>query len=200
MRIGGILYVLGFFSSMLTAQQPGSASLQSELSVQVVEGDGAINSIRFHRGHEPKVRVVSSSGEPVSEAAVTFLLPASGPSGTFGDSGLSLTVPTDSRGFAVGRGFRPNSVPGQFRIRVTTMWKGLPATAALVQTNAEPVVHTSHSKTIAIIAVIAGAGIGGAVAAASHKSGSTTPNSTTVSTVSTGGSIVSGSPSIGPPH
>ena len=188
------------FSVCLAAGQQAAPPTPPVLHVQVVEGDGAINSIRFHRAHDPVVRVVDPQGEPLSGATVTFLLPATGASGVFGDSGLSLTTQTDSRGIAAGRGLRPNTIPGQFRIRVTASWRGSAAAATLVQTNAEPVARSGHSRKIALIAVIAAAIAGGAVAAASaSKSGSPAPGATTGGT-ETGGSISAGTPSLGPPH
>src|SRR3989442_1467675 len=78
------------------AQQPA-------IAIRVVEGDRAINSIKLRRGHDPVVQVLDATGEPVTGAAVTFLLPASGPSATFADGGLSLTVQTDRRGMAAAR-------------------------------------------------------------------------------------------------
>jgi len=184
----------------VSAQEPREAPPQPtvvNINIGALEGDGAINSIRLRRAHEPVVRVADSGGEPLSGATVTFLLPATGPSGSFLDGGLSLTTQTDSQGRAVGRGLRPNSIAGQFRIRVTASWSGSEGAATLVQTNAEPVVKSSHSKTIAIIAIIAGAVAGGAAIAARGKS-SPSDNATTTSVA--GGSISPGTPSFGPPH
>jgi hypothetical protein len=189
MRCSGVFVLL---VGCLLAQAQESA-----VGIQVVEGDGAINSIRLRRAHDPVVRVVDAGGEPVAGAVVTFLLPATGPSGSFGESGLSLTVQTDSRGMAAGRGLRPNGIAGQFRMRVTTSWQGVPAAATLVQTNAEPVIKSGHGKTIAILAVVAGAVAGGAAVAA--RGGKSTP-ADQASTGATGGSISAGTPSVGPPH
>lgn len=173
--------------------QPGG---RKAATIQIVEGDGAINSIRLHRAHDPVVRVLGPDGEPGRGATVTFLLPARGASGSFGESGLSITVQADNGGVAVGRGLRPNNVAGQFQIRVITSWNGAASSATLSQTNAEPVAHAGRSKRIAIMALVAGAAIGGVAAAAAHKSGSSsqTPSS------SPPGSIASGNPSIGPPN
>src|SRR5436305_227835 len=77
---------------------------QGGVNIRVLEGDRAINSIKLGRGHDLVVQVVNAAGEPVVGAAVTFLLPASGASGTFSGSGLSVTVQTDRRGMAAGRG------------------------------------------------------------------------------------------------
>src|SRR5215213_7849798 len=114
-----------------------SAQTKASLEVRVVQGDHAINSIRLRRGHDPVVQVFDSSGEPLGNATVSFLLPATGPSATFGESGLSLTVQTDNRGMAVGRGLLPNRIEGQFRIRATASWRGEAASVILTQTNAE---------------------------------------------------------------
>src|SRR4051794_4011137 len=73
---------------------------QPSIALRVVQGDNAINSIRLRRGHDPVVQVIDPSGEPLRGATVSFLLPAAGPSGSFGESGLSLTVQTDDRGMA----------------------------------------------------------------------------------------------------
>src|SRR5438045_2773092 len=94
-------FTLLVLAALVHAQTP-------PVSLRVLEGDRAINSIKLHRGHDPVVQVVGASGEPIAGAAVTFLLPASGPSAAFSDGGLSLTVQTDARGMAAARGLRPN--------------------------------------------------------------------------------------------
>jgi hypothetical protein len=193
-----ILTVICACSIALAQQKIPESEPQAAPLLQIVEGDGAINSIRRHRGHDPIVRVTTSDGEPIAGASVTFLLPSAGPSGTFaGSEGISLTVESDGHGLAVGRGLRPNDVAGAFRIRVNTSWHGSPVAINLSQTNAEPVAHSSHTKAIVIIAVVVAAVAGGAVAATSgHSSSPSQPPPTT----SSSGSIVSGTPTIGPPH
>ena len=57
----------------------------AQVRIRVVECDGAINSIRFHRAHDPAVQVLDIAGQPVPGATVTFLLPANGPSAIFED-------------------------------------------------------------------------------------------------------------------
>lgn len=170
------------------------------IAIRVMEGDRAINSIKLRRGHDPVVQVVDASGEPVAGAAVTFLLPASGPSATFADGGLSLTAQTDRRGMAAARGLKPNRLEGQFRIRATTSWRGEAASATILQTNAEPFAKSSSSKWVVIAIVIGGAAAGGAVAA-THGSKSAAAPPPVGSVGSTGSStIVPGSPSFGPPR
>jgi hypothetical protein len=183
---------------LLAAQTPPPAA--SAIGIRLVEGDGAINSIRLHRGHDPVVQVLNRTNQPVEGATVTFLLPASGPSASFGDSGLSLTVQTDAKGMADARGLRPNRVEGQFRIRVTASWHGEAATASVMETNAEPSVKSGSSKTIIILAIVGAVAAGGAVAAThGGKSASSTIQGVPASSPAAA-TIVAGSPSFGPPH
>ncbi len=167
----------------------------TRITIETMEGDGAINSIRLRRAHEPVVRVLGPGGQPLAGATVTFLLPATGASGTFVESGLSLTAMTDSQGRAVGRGLRPNAAAGKFQIRVTASWRGSQAVTTLAQTNAGPGNKSSHTKWIVIAGVVAGAATAGAVAA-SHGGHSNSGNSATVPS----GSISAGAPTLGPPH
>ncbi len=189
----GLLFV--FVCGALCAQKPEPASI----NVRIVEGDNAINNIRLHRAREPVVQVVNPAGQPVSGATVTFILPSSGPGGTFTGTGLSRTVQTDAKGLAVGRGLTPNKFPGQFRIRVTASSGGQSASASIVQTNAGAVQSGSSSKKIAIIAVLGGAAIGGAVAAL-HGGKSASNSGAQAGSASGGTVIVPGDPSMGPPH
>ena len=160
--------------------------------IEVIEGEGAINNIRLHHAKEPVVRVVDQDGRPIPDAAVTFILPAAGASGTF-DGKSSLTVPTDTNGQAVGKGLKPNSAVGQFQIRVTTSLKGMVATANISQTNAEPGGGGISSKTLLILAVVGGAAAAGAAVALKGKS------SSTGTSPPAGVVITPGSPTIGPP-
>ncbi len=174
-----------------------AAQTAEKIAIRVVQGDNAINSIRMRRGHDPEVQVLSESGEPVGRAAVSFLLPATGASGRFANGELSVTTLTDERGIADGRGLAPNRVEGQFRIRVTASWRGSNAIATIAQTNAEPPLKSSRSKWLIVVLLAGGAAAG--AAAALHGGKTSAPSSTSAAT--TGGvSIVSGTPSLGPPH
>lgn len=175
------------------------ARAQSAISIRVAQGDNAINSIRLRRGHDPVVQVLDHTGEPLANATVSFLLPASGPSGTFGESGLSVTVQTDNRGMATGRGLVPNRIEGQFRIRATASWRGDAASATITQTNAEAPSTSSRSKWIAIAAVVGGAAAGGIVLA-TRGGKNDTGASIGGSTGAASGTIVPGTPSFGPPR
>jgi hypothetical protein len=195
-RIGfrAIAFMLAVFAAV-----PGASAQSQSLTVKVVQGDNAINSIRHRRGHDPVVQVIDPSGEPLGNATVSFLLPATGPSATFGDSGLSLTVQTDARGMATGKGLTPNRIEGQFRIRATASWRGEAASATITQTNAEAPGTSNRSKWIALAAVIGGAAVGGIVLA-SRGGGNEPGGSTGGSTGSSSGTIVPGTPTFGPPR
>lgn len=162
--------------------------------VEVLEGDGAINNIRLHRAKEPVVRVVDEEGHPIPNVAVTFLLPGKGAGGTFADGQASLTVMTDEKGLAVGRGLRPNGSAGQFQIRVAASFQGQAATANISQTNAEPAQGGVSSKTILILAAVGGAAAAGAAVALSKGKSTTTPPN------NPGAVINPGNPSFGPPR
>lgn len=173
---------------------------QGPISIRVVQGDNAINSIRMHRGHDPVVQVLGADGEPLAGVTVSFLLPQAGAGGTFGGSRLSATVQTDEHGMAEGRDLVPNRIEGQFRIRVTASWRGQTANANILQTNAEPEVKSSRSKWIIIAAIAGGAAAGGAALALHGGNSSQTPFGGTTGATPAGVTIVAGSPSLGPPH
>jgi hypothetical protein len=174
------------------------AQAQPHIAIRVIQGDNAVNSIRMHRGHDPTVQVLGESGEPLPHATVSFILPAAGASARFGDRGLSVTVETDERGMAVGRGLEPNNVEGQYRIRVTASWHGDAANADIQQTNAEPAVKSGRTKWI----VIAAAAVGGAAAAGLAATRGKGGESAAVSSgpAPAGATISPGTPSFGPPH
>ena len=198
----GLISLLIIVSSVW-AQSPQTETAQTGIAIRVVEGEGAINSIRLRRAREPLVQVLDRSGEPIEGATVSFVLPATGASGFFGASGLSLTTQTDARGMAVGVGLRPNQIAGQFRIRATASSRGATAAATLTQTNAEPV-SASSSKKIAIVALIAagvaGGILAGAIGGASSAAAAGPTGATTAPPVVIPGSITAGVPSFGPPR
>jgi hypothetical protein len=179
-----------FLGALLCAVLAQAAAIPPR--IEIVEGDGAINNIRLHRAKEPIVRVLDSTGQPLPNVAVTFLLPETGASGMFADGRSSFTTMTDANGQAVGRGLRPNNLAGQFQIRVTASYQGEPATAIVTQTNAEPVQAGGSSKKILIVALLGGAAAAGAALALSKGKGSSTAAPAT-----TGAVITPGAPTFG---
>jgi hypothetical protein len=168
---------------------------QDGIHIVVVEGEGAINNTRSHTSHDPVVEVSDESNKPVEGASVTFQTPGSGASAEFGDGIRSFVTQTDSKGDAVGRGLRPNTIAGPFEIRVTASYRSHTANAVIPQTNAAPV-EAKSSKKIWIIG-LAAAGAAGAAFAASHGGKS---NSTSGSSTPGSGAILPGSPVFGPPQ
>jgi hypothetical protein len=146
-------------------QQPPAA-----LNVVIVSGDGAVNNIKQHASRDGIVRVENQDHQPVSGALVLFAAPNDGPGGTFLDDLKSLQVTTDSRGIATAHGFRPNTISGPYQIKITAMYGGQTAHAAIHQTNAASTNSNTglglSGKTLLIIGgVVAAAGtVGGIVA------------------------------------
>jgi hypothetical protein len=192
------------------AQAQPSTTISSEtppspgLKIVVLEGAGAINNIRQHRAKDPVVQVTDETGAPVKDASVTFLLPATGASGVFGAGGRTLTVLTDEKGQAAGRGLVPNQVAGKFEIHVVASYREQRARALITQTNATPAEAAGggSSKKFLLIALIGGAVAGGAFAAMGHGGGSSAASPGTPAQITNpqGAVIVPGIPVFQPPH
>lgn len=186
-------------SCLLHAQENAAthaaAGHDDSIRLEVMEGDGAINSIRLHRAHDVVVKVTGTAGEAVSGATITFHLPVSGPSAVFPEGMADLTVESDEHGLAAAKGLRPNSLPGQFQIRISASLRGATAESTLQQTNAEAAMQSGHTKLIVILAAVGGAAAAGAALALHGKSSSTGSTSS-----GGGGSISAGVPIFGPPH
>lgn len=171
---------------------------EPRLKIEVVEGEGAINSIHDRRAKEPVVRVTDENKRPVAGASVSFILPGLGASGVFPEAGTNLTAQTDDKGRAAGRGLKPNNIAGAFQIRVTASQQGRTASAAITQTNVGAgTVKRGSSKKIAVVLLIAGGAAGGAMAALKRNTGNTrqAPSPPTPGTT-----IAPGGGSVGPPH
>lgn len=170
------------------------------IKLVVQEGQGAINNIQQHRAKEPVVQVTHEDGSPVADASVSFQLPEGGAGAVFADGNKLLTVQTDDKGIATGRGLRPNQTAGRFQIRVTASYQGATASAVISQINAEPVASAGGgSKKFLLIALIGGAAAGG-LAAARGGSKSGNPTAPPPVTTPSGTVLVPGTPTIQPPH
>ena len=107
------------------------------LKIVILEGEGAINNIRQRTAREAIVQVEDENKKPVAGATVVFQLPSSGPSGIFADGSTMLTVTTDENGRAAAL-LRPNTVSGDFQIKVTASYQGKSAGAGILQKNQLP--------------------------------------------------------------
>jgi hypothetical protein len=189
------LLILQTLAVPATAQEAGTG----QLNLVIVEGEGATNNIRQRTAREPIVQVEDENHKPVAGAAVVFLLPDQGASGTFANGSHMLTVTTDAQGRAVAHGFHPNGVQGQFNMRVSASFQGKTATATISQTNAAAAAAGAAGAGISVklivILAIAGAAAAGAAIAATRGGGSSTPAPTGATTT-----ITPGTGTVGAPH
>jgi hypothetical protein len=173
----------------------------AKLNIVIVEGEGAINNIRQRTAREVIVQVEDENHRPIGGAAVLFMLPDSGPGGTWANGARTLQVMTDSKGQAVAKGLRVNDVQGKFQIQIQASYEGTTATTTITQVNSIITAAAAggvSGKVIAILAIAGGAAAGGVIAA-TRKGGSTsgtpapppTPTPTTIS---------AGAPSVGGPQ
>jgi hypothetical protein len=174
-----------------------------QLTISILEGEGAINNIRQRTAREAMVQVQDENHKPVAGVAVTFFLADHGASGVFANGSQSMTVLTDANGQAAMRGMVPNQMAGKMEIRGSARLGNLNADAVITQTNAAGAAAAGGAaisgKVIALIVVIAaGAAVGAIVATHGGSSASST------TTIPTGPStpavvITPGTPTVGHP-
>jgi hypothetical protein len=172
----------------------------SQLKIEVLEGQGAINNIRQRTSPDMVVRVDDASQQPVAGASVAFTLPADGPSGTFIDGGKTMVVTTDATGKAVVRGMKPNKLAGKMEIRVTASHQGKTASAVITRFNMtvdNAQKSGGNGKWIAILLAVGAAGATGAVLG---TRGGSTPAPIPGPSTPVPIGITAGSGSVGPPQ
>jgi hypothetical protein len=177
------------------AEQPAPA----KLNIVIVEGEGAINNVRQRTARETIVQVEDENHRPIAGAAVLFMLPDSGPSGTWANGTRTLQVMTDSQGRAVAKGLRVNSLVGKYQIQVQASYEGTTATTTVTQVNSVITAAAAggvSGKVLAILVIAGGAAAGGVIAA-THKGGGTSSTSPPPAPTST--TISAGAPSVGGP-
>ena len=170
----------------------------ARIAIVVVEGEGAITSIRQRVSTDPMVRVEDDDHQPINGAVVTFALPVSGASGEFINGSKTLSIVTDKNGMAAAHGMKVNEIPGKVQIYVTTSYRGQRARGLINQFIQAPpgvkipaVEHTARSggkwKWVLLVAAAAG----GAGAAYYFSNRSDSPGSPVSISA---GSVVFGSP------
>ena len=187
-------------AAVVLAQQPQNPAAPQRLNLVVIEGDGAINNIKLRTSRETIVQVEDENHKPVAGAVVAFLLPDSGPGGTFVNAAKSATVVTDSSGRAVMPRMVLNSNPGKFEIRVHASHEGLEASVVIAQTTVAVAAGLSTGVIVAIIVGVAAAGAAGAVLATRGGSSSQGPSTIPGGVTTPTGTIGTGSGTFGPPH
>ena len=174
-----------------------------QLTISILEGEGAINNIKQRTAREAIVQVQDENHKPVAGVAVTFFLADHGASGVFSNGSRSMTVLTDTNGQAAMRGMVPNNMAGKMEIRVSARLGNLNADATITQTNAAGAAAAGGAgisgKVIALIVVVAAAAAVGAVVAT--HGGSSSSTTTTIPTGPTTPAVVitAGTPTVGHP-
>ena len=166
-RVVSIALFCAMFAQSIPLQAQ-NAPAAGKIQIVIVEGEGAINNVRQRVAREPIVQVEDENRKPIAGAAVTFLLPNQGAGATFANGARSLTITTDAQGRAAARGLRPNSVNGQYEIRVNASHQGQTASATISQTNAIAAAAAGigiSAKLLTILAIAGGAVAVGTVAA-----------------------------------
>jgi hypothetical protein len=178
-----LILLLSGFPHSARAQAQGSAP--AKLNIDIIEGEDAINNIRLRTAREPIVEVTDENHKPIAGALVLFALPTSGPSGEFANGAQTLSVVTDAQGRAIATGFRPNTIPGRFEIRVNASYQGNTAERRIRQRNHKPGLSTG-AKVLIISAIIAAAAAGLAIGL-TRGGGGTTPTVITAGPPTVGG-------------
>ena len=194
-------------AAALVVALSGSATAQvAILQIQIVEGEGAVYAPGARSARPLAVEVTDETGRPVAGAAVSFHLPETGASGTFGNGLRTEVATTDERGRAPLRGLQLNRTPGRFEIRIIASKEQARAGTVSFQYIADPASEIAraagtaptpgtvpahrashgHGKWIVIgIAVAGGAVAGGAAAGlvAGRSNGKTPPPGSAVPAV-----------------
>ncbi len=191
---------------MAAQDQPvAPAALPLVLQLRILDGEGVVYGLGSRATHGITVQVTDETGHPVAGAAVSFVLPNDGPSGTFENGAKAEVVVTKSDGRAAVWGMRWNKTAGQVEVRITALKD--PARAGAVThvvlspkvaaAQKSPTEHAYHNgkrwTTILLVAAgVAGAGLAAGLVAGNNS----TPAFATVSTAPKIGtpSIILGKP------
>ena len=163
----------------------------------------AQNNLRKGRATKAVLEVRDRNNKPVAGVAILFLLPSSGPSGTFAAGATSLTVTTNAAGQAIAS-YAPNQLAGMFNLTATANVNGVTVgTATVSQANVAAAAAAAGAgmsgTTIGIIAgVAAAAAVGIGLAAAGGNSSTPASTPTVVTPPATIRIIGGGVPVFGP--
>lgn len=193
-----LLFVLGVQAQTPAAAPPGTPAAQATakadapqtvpaaLRILVLEGGNAVNSIPLGRAVPPVVEVRDTNDFPVEGATVVFVLPETGPGGTFPGNQTTLTTRTTSQGQATAP-FLINGVLGRFEIKVTATSSGRKGEATITQTNSNgayigPMIAATPWYKKKLTWILIGGAAGGGILAWRLTSGSGSANPTLVVT------------------
>ena len=154
------------------ANPPASERIPSRLTIFVLEGAKAINSMPLMRSVTPIVEVRDENEFPVEGATVVFTLPEKGPGGRFPSNSVSFTTRADARGQAAAP-FTVNNDAGKFQITVNATSGNRKGEVSITQTNTtgsfvgvadKPRPWYTKKKNLIIIGVVGAGAIGAAIA------------------------------------
>ncbi len=173
---GILLGVLGVCAAAGQGQAPPA------FQILIIGGEGSINNVKQRTAREPIVEVRDQNNRPIAGAAVLFAAPGNGASGTFTGGSSALRVTTDAQGRAVGQGFHPNTLQGQYNVNVTVTVGEVSQTVAINMTNvagaSSNFLHLgAHGKLIAIVATVGAAAAVGTIVAVKTGGGGSSPSS-----------------------
>ena len=103
----------------LFVRLPAATAETAILQLQVVEGEGAVNTAGARSSKPLTIQVTDETGRPVEGVAVSFRLPDEQVTGTFATSLKTEIVVSNSDGKASVWGIHWSPAPGPVRIRVT---------------------------------------------------------------------------------
>ncbi len=175
---GILLSVIGVCAAAGQEQAPPA------FQILIIGGEGSINNVKQRTAREPIVEVRDQNNRPIAGAAVLFAAPGNGASGSFTGGSSALRVTTDAQGRAVGQGFHPNTLQGQYNVNVTVTVGEVTQTVAISMTNvaggSSNFLHLgAHGKLIAIVATVGAAAAVGTIVAVKSGGGSS-PGSATI--------------------
>ncbi|MBN9658302.1 MAG: hypothetical protein J0H49_08990 [Acidobacteria bacterium] len=145
------------------------------LTIEVVEGSGAVAARGSVSPQRFAVLVKDSSGAPAPSVTVQFRLPSEGPSGEFASGSKLESVLTGPDGKAYVRGIHWNSIPGKLDILVRVANQAervqisIPAEISATLPPSRHLASKSPKKWI-ILAVVSGAAAAGLAVAGGGKS------------------------------
>ena len=99
--------------------QVSEAAAPQILQLHLVEGDNSFAQVGSRTVKGFTIQLTDAAGAPVVDAAITFRLPDSSPTGAFADGRHSAVVYTDTAGRANIAGIKWGETPGLVAIRVT---------------------------------------------------------------------------------
>lgn len=151
---------IGPISVLLSCQLVLAQQAPAAFTVDVVQGNGAVNFINQKPARVPIVKIEDSSGHALAGAHVRFQTPDSGPSGTF-KGALTYAAVTGRDGTAAAAGFAPNGEPGEYAVRVVAEYDGQTVEKQVQQNNvAAPAAAPAHHHKLLLKIAIGAAAVG----------------------------------------